>query len=126
VSGGEAQRAFIARALAQDTEIILLDEPNAHLDLKHQIDIFNLLCRLNLEKNLTVVMVSHDIILSGFYSLRTILVKDGKIFKDDMTKKVLNEKNINETFGVNASVKYSEKFDNVLVSLNPGHPKADE
>lgn len=125
VSGGEAQRAFIARALAQDTEIILLDEPNAHLDLQHQLSIFNLLCRLNLEKNLTIIMVSHDLILSGFYSTRTILMREGKIFKDGLTREVLNEENIQQTFGVNASVKYSEKFDNVIISINPEHPKAD-
>ncbi len=117
VSGGEAQRAFIARALAQDTEIMLLDEPNAHLDLQHQISNFEILCRLNKEKKYTIIMVSHDIILSGFYSTRTILMQNGKIFKDEKTRNVLTEDNIKLVFNVDAVIKYSPDYDSVTMKI---------
>jgi len=117
VSGGEAQRAFIARALAQDTEIILLDEPNAHLDLQHQISNFEILCKLNNEKKHTIIMVSHDIILSGFYSTRTVLMQNGKIFRDEKTRNVLTEENIKMTFNVDAVIKYSQNYDSVTMKI---------
>lgn len=104
VSGGEAQRAFIARALVQDPDLILLDEPNAHLDLEHQISIFDLLKTLNMEKKLTILMVSHDINLSANYSRRLILMKDGKIYLDADNSTVLTEENIKLVFNVNAKV----------------------
>ncbi|MCZ7601418.1 MAG: ABC transporter ATP-binding protein [Melioribacteraceae bacterium] len=104
VSGGEAQRAFIARALVQEPDLILLDEPNAHLDLEHQISIFDLLKSLNNEKKLTIIMVSHDLNLSGCYSHRMIFMKDGKIYLDDIKHKVLTEENISAVFNVNAKI----------------------
>ena len=64
ISGGERQRVFIAKALAQKPSIILLDEPTSNLDINHQMDVLNLLKRLNVETGLTVVLVIHDINLS--------------------------------------------------------------
>lgn len=104
VSGGEAQRAFIARALVQETDILLLDEPNAHLDLKHQYSIFEMLTRINNEKKLAVVAVSHDLNLSAQFSVRTVLLNNGQIIDDDKTQKVLTESNIRKIFEVNAKV----------------------
>jgi iron complex transport system ATP-binding protein len=74
LSGGERQRVFIARALAQDTPILLLDEPTSFLDLKHQVAIYDLLKKLQLEKGKTVVAVTHDINLAGQYCDQTLLV----------------------------------------------------
>lgn len=102
VSGGEAQRAFIARALVQEPEIILLDEPNAHLDIKHQISVFELFKKFNEEKDIAIVAVSHDLNLAGNYSGRVVLMQDGNIFSDGIGKNVLTSENIKTVFEVNA------------------------
>jgi len=119
ISGGEAQLAFIARAIAQKPDIILLDEPNAHLDIKHQISIFNLIKELNLNFNLTVISVSHDLNLAGYYSNRIILLKNGMIYKDDSTEKILTSENIKDVFEVDSTVGFNKELNSVNVTLNP-------
>ncbi len=81
VSGGERQRAMIARALTQDTDILLLDEPTAFLDLHHQLDIARKLRQLNRERGLTVVMVSHDLNLASQCCDQLLLLHQGAIVK---------------------------------------------
>jgi iron complex transport system ATP-binding protein len=98
LSGGERQRVFIARALAQQPEILLMDEPNAHLDISHQIDIFNLVKKLNKEKGLTVIAVSHDLNLASAYSDRTALLVCGTLTAMGTPHEVLTEQNIREAF----------------------------
>ncbi|MFC2133615.1 ABC transporter ATP-binding protein [Bacteroidota bacterium] len=119
ISGGEAQRAFIARALVQTPEIILLDEPNAHLDIEHQMEIFNLLNFLNKNEKLTVVAVSHDLNLVGLFSERALLMKSGKIILDSDKKSILTESNIKEIFNVNSIVRYNQDSDSLLVNIIP-------
>ena len=119
VSGGEAQRAFIARALVQQPEIILLDEPNAHLDIQHQISIFNILSKLKEQKGLTVISVSHDLNLAGYYSDKIVLMRNGKIVLNDIKKNILTEENILNVFKVHTSVQYDEIKDTVKVTLLP-------
>jgi iron complex transport system ATP-binding protein len=121
VSGGEAQRAFIARAIVQQPELILLDEPNSHLDIKHQLGIFNLLRELNIEKRLTVLTVSHDLNLAGYYSERIILMKNGKIYRDDVTEKILTRENILDVFGVDSSIVRNTGSDLINVLIKPAH-----
>lgn len=118
VSGGEAQRAFIARALVQEPEIILLDEPNAHLDIKHQISVFELFRKFNKDKGIAIVAVSHDLNLAGNYSNRTVLMKDGKIFKDGKNNEILTSENILSVFEVNADTKINN--DSVSVYIKSG------
>lgn len=115
ISGGEAQRAFIARALVQEPELILLDEPNAHLDLEHQISIFELLKKLNLENRVTIIVVSHDLNLAGYYGSRTILMQKGEIFLDDHKSRVLTEENISSVFNVNAKIIKDNDHINIAV-----------
>ncbi len=81
LSGGERQRVFIARAICQEPQIILLDEPTASLDLAHQIRIMDLMEQLKSENGITVVMVSHDVNLAAMYGERLILMKEGRIVK---------------------------------------------
>lgn len=119
VSGGEAQRAYIARAIAQNPEIILLDEPSTHLDIKHQLSSFNLIKRLNREKNLTVVVILHDLNIAGLYSDRSILIKDGAIYKDDITKNVFTEENIKNVFEVDTSIQINIHNNSVNVLIKP-------
>jgi len=81
VSGGERQRAIIARALTQEPRVLLLDEPTAHLDLNHQLDICAILRRLKEQRGLSVILVSHDLNLASQYCDRLLLLKEGRIFR---------------------------------------------
>lgn len=98
LSGGEQQRVFIARAICQDPEIILLDEPTASLDLAHQIRVMDLMEQLKCEKGITIVMVSHDVNLAAMYGDCLLLLKDGEIVEAGMPKDVINFKTLEETY----------------------------
>ena len=98
LSGGERQRVFIARALAQQPRILLLDEPNAHLDIAHQIEIFNIIRKLNRGSGLTVVLVSHDLNLAAAYSDRIAMMVCGSIASVGTPAEVLTEQHIQDVF----------------------------
>jgi iron complex transport system ATP-binding protein len=98
LSGGERQRAWIARALAQQAQILLLDEPNAHLDITHQVDIFRLIKRLNTESGITVVSVSHDLNLAAAYSDRIAVLQCGSLAALGTPDEVLTESRIKDVF----------------------------
>ncbi len=104
LSGGERQRVIIARALAQEPSIMLLDEPTAHLDLKHQVGIFELIRRLNREQEITVVVVSHDLNLAGTYCDRLVLLRDGQIYRVGQPSDVITSEDIERVYGVRAIV----------------------
>lgn len=104
LSGGQRQRVWIAMALAQNGNIILLDEPTTYLDLSCQLEILELLLKLNRENGTTIVMVLHDLNLAAKYSDNLIAIKDGKIFKSGITEDVITEKMLNECFGVSAEI----------------------
>ena len=79
LSGGQRQRAWIAMTLAQDTDLLLLDEPTTYLDLAHQVEVLDLVTRLNRERGRTVVMVLHDLNLAARYSDTIVVMKDGAV-----------------------------------------------
>lgn len=118
VSGGEAQRAYIARALAQEPRVILLDEPNSHLDIKHQVAIYKLLMKLNTEMNITVIAVSHDLNLSAHFCRRGILLNKGKIVIDDVIQNILTEENIKNIFEIDSAVNV-ENDNKLTVVIKP-------
>jgi iron complex transport system ATP-binding protein len=89
LSGGEFQRVSIARAICQKPQILLLDEPTAALDLGHQIRIMDLMEKLKEERQLTVIMVSHDVNLAAMYASRLLLLKEGKIVSQGFPEDVL-------------------------------------
>jgi len=104
LSGGEQQRVLLARALAQDTPILLLDEPTTHLDLQHQSNLLNLVRLLVQEKNLCVLMVLHDLNLAGLYADRVALIANGGVFAMGEPAKVLTAQNLSTVYRVPVDV----------------------
>jgi len=98
LSGGEKQRVLIARALAQEPRIILLDEPTSFLDLKYKRDIFQLISSLSREKALSVVLVSHDIDLAAQYCHRLVMLKQGSIYDMGEPNRVITAPNIEAVY----------------------------
>ena len=105
LSGGERQRVVIARALAQEPRLLLLDEPTAFLDLKHQLAVYELIARLNREGGLSLVMASHDINLAARHCSRLVLLLEGKIVVDGAPEKVLRSDNLRMVYGVDVDVR---------------------
>jgi len=99
LSEGEKQRVFIARALAQEPKIILLDEPTSFLDLKFKRDIFRLISSLCREKGISVALVSHDIDLVSQYCQRLIMLKQGSIYAEGFPGKVITASNVEDVYG---------------------------
>ncbi|MBN1622070.1 MAG: ABC transporter ATP-binding protein [Endomicrobiales bacterium] len=119
ISGGEKQRVILAQALAQEPELLLLDEPIAHLDIGHQVHILDLIKKLNREKNLTVVMILHDLNMAGEYCDELILMNEGTIYKSGAPYEVLTYENIEKVYKTIVVVKenpISKKPHVVLVS----------
>jgi len=100
LSGGEKQRVIIARALAQQTDILLLDEPVSNLDIHHQVEILNLLKKLNEEKGITIVAVLHDLNHVFAYSHKVILISNGELVDVGTPDSVLTLENIKNVFAV--------------------------
>ncbi|MDP6685318.1 MAG: ABC transporter ATP-binding protein [Candidatus Omnitrophota bacterium] len=98
LSSGERQRVIIAKALTQEPTLLLLDEPTSHLDIGHQIEILDLLRKLNREKKLSIVMVLHDLNLASEYCNRIVLLKEGSVFKDGTPDEVLTYQNIENVY----------------------------
>jgi iron complex transport system ATP-binding protein len=104
LSGGELQRVIIARALAQEPQALLLDEPTSHLDLNHQLDIGRLLRALNRDGGMTVVWVSHDLNLSAEFCERIVVVGDGRVVADGTPGEVITEGLVHALYGARVPV----------------------
>lgn len=104
LSGGQRQRAWIAMTLAQNTPVILLDEPTTYLDMSHQIEILDLLFDLNRHSGRTVVMVLHDMNLACRYSDNIVAVKDGEIFASGEPETVMTVDTVAQVFGLDAQI----------------------
>ena len=116
MSGGERQRAFIAMALAQKSEILFLDEPTTYLDIYHQVEILELVKELNEEGKLTVVMVLHDINQAIKYSDNVIVMKSGKIISSGIANEVINMNLLNNVYKIGGFISEVEK-ETVFVPL---------
>ena len=102
LSGGQRQRAWISMALAQGTDLLLLDEPTTYLDLSHQIDVLELIARLHAERGRTVVVVLHDLNLAARYAQRLVAMKDGVLVASGTPQEVLTEQLLAEVFELEA------------------------
>lgn len=119
LSGGERQRAYLARALAQQASILLLDEPNAHLDIAHQLSIFTIIKQLKSRKAITVISVSHDLNLAAVYSDRILMLQGGEIVALGVPAEVLTSQLISRVFGTPVLVDRHPLNNGPRVTMNP-------
>lgn len=108
LSGGQRQLAWIAMTLAQETEIMLLDEPTTFLDLPHQLQVLTVLSRLQRDHNQTIVLVLHDINLAARFSHHMVALREGEIVFQGTPIEVITPQMLSEVFGVEAIVKVDE------------------
>lgn len=109
LSGGQRQRAFIAMSLAQNTEVLLLDEPTTYLDIYHQIEILEVVKKLNKEHKITIIMVLHDINQAIKYSDNIVIMKDGQIIKEGNPKTTIDENIIKDVYQVEGFIGKNEE-----------------
>lgn len=108
LSGGEKQRVVIASALAQTPDVLLLDEPTASLDLGHQLEVASLLTRLNRERDVTMVMATHDLNLAASLCDTLVLLRDGRVLAHGKTADVLTSPMIRQLYDVEADVQFHQ------------------
>jgi iron complex transport system ATP-binding protein len=122
LSGGERQRVIVARALAQQPELLLLDEPTSSLDIRHQVEVLGLLRRRNRAEGLTVVTVLHDLNLATLYCDRVVLLAEGRVFADGPTEQVVTYANVKAVYRTEVYVGLNEL--NGKVFMVPMEPEA--
>lgn len=126
LSGGQRQRAWIAMALSQDTPTMLLDEPTTYLDLAHQIEVLDLLARLNRERGRTIVLVLHDLNEAARYADRIVAMRDGRIAADGSPAEVLTADTLEQVFGLRCQILVDPETGRPLVvpsTRQTSHPK---
>ncbi len=104
LSGGQRQRVWIAMALAQGTDILLLDEPTTFLDISHQVEVLDLLTDLNRARGTTIVMVLHDLNLAARYADRLVAISSGRLCVSGAPSEVLNEVTVKTLFGMECRI----------------------
>ena len=115
LSGGEKQRVVIASALAQATELLLLDEPTASLDLGYQLEVGALLTRLNRERGTTMVVSTHDLNLAAALCAELVLLQNGRVLAQGPTAAVLTASNVRALYAVEADVQFHPRARRVTV-----------
>ncbi len=114
LSGGQRQRAYIAMVIAQNTEYVLLDEPLNNLDMKHSVQMMKVLRGLVDDLGKTVVIVMHDINFASVYSDKIVILKDGKIVKDDITDAIISKEVLEDVYEIDFHIK-NIKGNNICV-----------
>ncbi len=123
LSGGEQQRVLLGRALAQDTPVLLLDEPTTHLDLQHREGLVHLVRELALSRELAVLMVLHDLNLASLYADRVSLLVDGQIHATGTPSEVLTEERLSQVYHVPVHIIPHPQYGNPLI-LPDGRDRA--
>jgi len=114
ISGGQQQKVLIARALAQEPDVLLLDEPTSNLDIRHQLEVMDVIRTLVTEKNISAIMAIHDLNLGSRYSDRMVMLNRGVIAAAGNPYSVLTQENIKQVYGVEAVVKDEDGFPYVV------------
>ena len=108
LSGGELQKALLARALAQEAKILLLDEPTSALDLNNAVEFMKILKNISVKKNISVIIIIHDLNLASLFCDSLIILKDGRFIEKGSPKEVINEANIKSVYNLDCKVCYNE------------------
>lgn len=117
LSGGERQRAYIAQALCQKPDVLLLDEPTTYLDISYQLELMELVREINEKLNITIVMVLHELNQASKYSDRLIIMKNGEIVSDGCPNEIINKETIKKVYNIDCDI------DNDPISNKPRiHP----
>lgn len=104
LSAGQHQKVMLARGLVQEPKILLLDEPTSNLDVRHQLDVTKILKRMSEEKQILVIMISHDINIAAKFSDEIIMMHDGSVYAVGKPEDVINEDNLRVVYGVESEV----------------------
>ena len=104
LSGGQRQRVWIAMALAQQTKVLLLDEPTTFLDVNHQVDVLDLLTDLNQQRGTTIVMVLHELNLAARYADQLVAMANGQVYAVGPPEEILTEQMVRDVFGLESRV----------------------
>jgi iron complex transport system ATP-binding protein len=122
LSGGQQQKVLIARALAQETGFILLDEPTSNLDVWHQLDVMEILRTLVKKNDLTAIIAIHDLNMAARYSDTVVMMKEGKIVAAGKPNSIITHENLESVYGIRANVKIAEDILHIipLSRIQPG------
>ena len=115
LSAGQHQKVMLARGLVQEPDILLLDEPTSNLDVRHQLDVTKMLKRLTEDKDILVIMISHDINIAAKYSDEIIMLHDGSIYAVGTPDEVINEDNLKVVYQVECKVIEDEGRPHVIL-----------
>ena len=121
LSGGQRQRVWIAMALAQQTDVLLLDEPTTFLDVAHQVEVLDLLTDLNRDRGTTIVMVLHDLNLAARYADRLVALTEGRLYAQGTPGEVVSEEMVRDVFGMAARVVHDPVSGSPLVLRGGRH-----
>lgn len=115
LSGGQRQRVWIALALAQQTDVLLLDEPTTYLDIAHQVEVLDILADLQRQRGITLVMVLHELNMAARYADQLVAIKDGTVLASGSAEHVMTDHIVSEVFGMPARVLHDQELDARLV-----------
>lgn len=121
LSGGEAQRVLMAQALAQEPEILLLDEPTTYMDMAFQQDMFTLMARLN-QEGITVVAVLHDVNMASLYCKELVAIRQGRILAKGNPGAVITRENIKDIYGCTVDIGSHPVVGRPQITMLPGQP----
>jgi iron complex transport system ATP-binding protein len=119
LSGGELQRVYISQALAQEPEILMLDEPTSHLDIGHQSIMLNLIKKRCLSVGIPILMIVHDLNLAASYCDKLLLIKNGKAFAEGIPLEVLTKRNVDTVYNTSVQIITEESLNYPHIFLKP-------